>query len=159
MCCSTRMAVNQGGPGTQADQPDPLGRMSELFAQVTPPTSFSCATKQTSLCWWVISQEAGVWQLNFSLDYSTFWETLEHPSVLGLPQSPFFLACCFLGLVLLSLTPQTCPCAQGETSHNLLPTWNKQSSYVKVWPCVTVVLITLGPLCRLAVYGRCLSNV
>lgn len=35
MCCSTRMAGNQGGPGTQANQPDPLGRMSELFAQVT----------------------------------------------------------------------------------------------------------------------------
>jgi len=34
MCCSTRMAGNSGGPGTQADQPDPLGRMSELFAQV-----------------------------------------------------------------------------------------------------------------------------
>ncbi len=28
------MAGNSGGPGTQADQPDPLGRMSELFAQV-----------------------------------------------------------------------------------------------------------------------------
>ena len=28
------MAGNRGGPGTQADQPDPLGRMSELFAQV-----------------------------------------------------------------------------------------------------------------------------
>ncbi|KAL3156144.1 hypothetical protein ABBQ32_012435 [Trebouxia sp. C0010 RCD-2024] len=34
MCCSTRMAGNRGGPGTQADQPDPVGRMSELFAQV-----------------------------------------------------------------------------------------------------------------------------
>ena len=30
------MAANQGGPGIQADQPDPVGRMSELFAQVTP---------------------------------------------------------------------------------------------------------------------------
>ena len=28
------MAGNRGGPGTQADQPGPLGRMSELFAQV-----------------------------------------------------------------------------------------------------------------------------
>ena len=30
------MAGNTGGPGTQADQPDPVGRMSELFAQVRP---------------------------------------------------------------------------------------------------------------------------
>ena len=35
MCCSTRMAGNRGGPGVQGDQPDPLGRMSELFAQVS----------------------------------------------------------------------------------------------------------------------------
>lgn len=34
LCCSTRMAGNRGGPDTQADQPDPVGRMAELFAQV-----------------------------------------------------------------------------------------------------------------------------